>query len=240
VRVLAGTSGFSYPAWRGSFYPEDLPPARMLAFYAERLEAVEVNATFYRMPRPSVLSAWRAAAGPRFSFALKAPRRITHLLRLRAAEGHLAAFYRAAAELGPCLGPVLFQLPPDLGKDLPRLKDFLGLLPAGGQAAFEFRHPSWFADEVLAALAERGAALVHTDAEEGATPLVPTAGFGYLRLRRERYSGEELRTFARRILGAPWATAHVFFKHEDSGRGPAEALALRRLVEEAAPAELTP
>jgi len=240
VRILAGTSGFSYPAWKGSFYPENLPAPRMLACYADRLDAVEINATFYRMPKPETLAAWRAAVRPGFSFALKAPQRITHVNRLREVDDLVAYFYRAASELGPGLGPVLFQLPPSQRKDLPRLKDFLALLPAGGQAAFEFRHPSWFADDVFSTLSERGAALCLTDSEEASTPLVPTAGFGYLRLRRAIYESADLSAWAERILCEPWALAVVFFKHEDEARGPAHALALRRLLEGVGQAQYTP
>lgn len=230
VRVLAGTSGFSYAAWRGSFYPRDLPPRRMLTWYASRLPAVEANATFYRLPRPDMLAGWRGQVPPGFEFALKAPQRVTHLKRLVDAGDLVAAFYRAAAELGPALGPVLFQLPPSLPRDLPRLRDFLTLLPAAGRAAFEFRHPSWLDDAVLDALAGAGAALCIADTDEGCTPLVATAGFGYLRLRRASYGEAELRAWGERILAQPWTEALAFFKHEDEARGPAFALAFRELL----------
>jgi uncharacterized protein YecE (DUF72 family) len=228
VRVLCGTSGFSYAPWKGPFYPSDLPNARMLAFYAERFPAVEVNNTFYRMPRRSMLAAWRAEAPPGFLFALKAPQRITHRERLVGSIESLGFFQQAASELGAALGPLLFQLPPFLRKDLPRLKDFLTLLPPGGKVAFEFRHESWFVTEVLTALADAGAALCVADTEEGATPLVATAPYGYLRLRRPEYDDAAMGGWLERIHAQPWGDAFVYFKHEDA-RGPAYALRLAAL-----------
>jgi uncharacterized protein YecE (DUF72 family) len=230
MRVLVGTSGFSYPAWKGAFYPPGLPAARMLAWYASRLPAVEANSTFYRLPRPEQLAGWRAQVPPGFVFALKAPQRVTHAARLRDAGAPLGAFYRAAAELGPALGPVLFQLPPGLRCDLPRLEDFLASLPPGGRAAFEFRHPSWLDDRVFAALSRAGAALCLAESDDAATPPVATGGFGYLRLRRSAYTGLALRAWAERILAQPWAEAVVFFKHEEAARGPAFARALQELL----------
>jgi uncharacterized protein YecE (DUF72 family) len=230
VRVLAGTSGWSYPAWKGAFYPEKLPATRMLAAYAERLPAVEVNATFYRLPAAKTLAGWRDQVPEAFSFALKGPQRVTHVARLRDAAEPVALFLRAAAELGPKLGPVLWQLPPSFKKDLPRLEAFLGLLPPGGRWAFEFRHPSWLEDDVLDLLRGRGAALCLADTEEGQTPLVATAGFGYLRLRRAEYDRAALARWAERIATQPWDEAFVFFKHEDEARGPAFALAFGSLA----------
>jgi uncharacterized protein YecE (DUF72 family) len=227
VRILAGTSGWSYPPWRGSFYPARLPADRMLATYAARLPTVEVNATAYRAPRPELLAGWRAQAGPGFVFAVKAPQLITHRLRLRRIEAPLARFLRATAELGDGLGPLLFQLPPDLGKDLPLLRELLALLPRGGRAAFQLP-PPWVAPEVVQALADAGAALCLVDAEEGTTPLAATAPFGYLRLRRPEYGDAELAAWAARLRGQPWAEAFVYFKHEDGARGPRFA---RRLLE---------
>jgi len=230
VRILAGTSGFSYAAWKGVFYPEDLPARRMLAFYASRLETVEANATFYRMPRAETLAAWRTEVPSGFVFALKAPQRVTHVKRLRDVDDTVSFFYRTAAELGPALGPVLYQLPPSLKKDVPRLREFLETLPAGGRAAFEFRHASWLSDDVYAALAARGAALCIADTDEATTPLLATAGFGYLRLRRAEYPEVALRGWAERILLQRWDDAFVYFKHEDEARGPAFALALREVL----------
>ncbi len=235
MRVLTGTSGFSYQAWKGVFYPEGLPARRMLAHYATRLDSVEVNATFYRMPRPDSLAAWRAEVPEGFVFALKAPQRVTHVKRLRDVEDAVAAFHRAAAVLGPALGPVLYQLPPSLKKDLPRLEDFLAMVPASARIAFEFRHPSWLADDVHAALRGHGAALCLADADEATTPFIATADFGYLRLRRAEYAEADLRAWAERILEQGWGDAFVYFKHEDEARGPAFALALREVLNGAGP-----
>lgn len=230
MRILTGTSGWSYPAWKGIFYPAKLPSTRMLSAYAERLPTVEVNNTFHRMPRTETLAGWRAQVPGSFVFALKAPQLITHWLRLAGVEESVAVFYRAAAELGSTLGPVLFQLPPSLRKDLPLLRAFLALLPRGGRAAVEFRHPSWDAAEVHTALADAGAALVVADTEEGTGRLVPTAPYGYLRLRRPDYDAAAIAGWAARIAAQPWREAFAFFKHEDEARGPAFALALGELA----------
>ncbi len=231
MRVLAGTSGFSFPEWKGRFYPADLPEARWLGFYSERLPAVEVNNTFYRMPAARTLAAWRDQVPPSFRFALKAPQRVTHRLRLKDAADPVGYFHRVAGELGDRLGPVLYQLPPNLKKDLPRLQDFLALLPAGARVAFEFRHPSWFGDDVYQALRAHGAALCVAESEDLEVPLVPTADFGYLRLRREEYGPGEVTAWCERILEQPWREAFVFFKHEDPAKGPRLAAALVALAE---------
>jgi uncharacterized protein YecE (DUF72 family) len=230
VRIRTGTSGFSYPAWKGSFYPEKLPARAMLRYYASRLATVEANATFYRMPRPETLAAWRAEVPRGFVVAVKAPQRVTHAKRLRDCGELLAVFYRAAAELGPALGPVLYQLPPTLKRDLPLVEEFLDALPSAGRAAFEFRHASWHDDAVFAALHARGAAVCITDTEEAMTPGVPTASFGYLRLRRAQYAAADLRSWADWTGEQPWEEAFVYFKHEDEARGPAFALAMAELL----------
>lgn len=235
MRVRCGTSGFSYTAWKGSFYPAGARSADLLALYATRLPAVEINATFYRMPTAKVLAAWRAQVPEGFSFALKGAQRITHVKRLRGAGEETARFHEVAAGLGGSLGPVLWQLPPNLKADLPRLQDFLASLPPGARPAFEFRHPSWRSDEVLAALRARGAALVWAHDGEGEEPLLAdTAGFGYLRLRAPDYDAAALRLWAERILEQPWEEAWVFFKHEDEGKGPALALSMIELLGERA------
>ncbi|HET7753454.1 MAG TPA: DUF72 domain-containing protein [Anaeromyxobacteraceae bacterium] len=226
VRILVGTSGFSYPAWKGSFYPEDITSPRMLAWYSQRLPAVEVNNTFYRTPKAQVLSTWRHEVPDGFRFALKAPQRITHLKRLADVEQPVAYFWKVAATLGAALGPVLFQLPPQMRRDVRRLRDFMTLLPEGAETAFEFRHASWFDDEVFAALAERGAALCANQTDDLDAPLLATGPVGYLRLRRPGYTASELDEWAARIRAQPWHTAYVFFKHEDEARGPKFALAL--------------
>jgi len=228
MRLLAGTSGFGYKEWKGSFYPADLPAARMLGYYASRLPAVEINNTFYQMPRRELLEKWAAEVPETFTFALKAPQRITHRKRLRAAGEDVAYFFAAAAVLGPRLGATLFQLPPHLRKDLPLLQEFLAALPAEQRAAFEFRHASWFDDEVYDALRARGVALCLSDVDEEGrpAPLVPTAGWGYLRLRRPDYGDAELSTWAERLRAQPWSDAFVFFKHEEKGKAAAMATAL--------------
>jgi uncharacterized protein YecE (DUF72 family) len=240
VRILPGTSGWSYPAWKGRFYPPDLPATGMLRAYAARLGTVEVNNTFYRMPKASTLAGWRAEVPPGFVFALKASQRVTHFQRLVGVEDAVAYFYRTAAELGPALGPVLFQLPPTMKKDLPRLRDFLALLPRGGRAAIEFRHPTWHDGEVLGALADAGVALCVAEDEEAATPLVATASFGYLRLRRQDYDARAVAGWAERIQAQPWTEAFAFFKHEDEARGPELALRMAELAAAGAAATAPP
>jgi uncharacterized protein YecE (DUF72 family) len=220
MRVLPGTSGFSYKAWKGSFYPDDLPDSEMLRYYSSRLPAVEINNTFYRMPRAAQLQSWAEQVPDGFVFALKATQQITHRKRLKEAREAVSFFLQVATTLGDRLGPVLFQLPPNLKKDLPRLTDFLAFLPPSCRAAFEFRHESWFDDEVFGALSSTGAALCWAEDEELATPNQSTAGWGYLRLRRPDYSGADLAAWAERIRGEPWREAYVFFKHEEEGTGP--------------------
>ncbi len=229
MRIRAGTSGWSYAAWKGRFYPPELPATRMLPAYAARLDAVEVNATFYRMPRLATLADWREQVPEGFRFALKAPQRVAYQ-RPAVARSALEAFLAAAAQLGPKLGPLLFKLPPTLGRDLPRLRDLLALLPRDARAVFDLRHPSWFHDDVLTALAEAGAALCLTDSDEGQTPVVATAGFGYLRLRRPDYDDAALASWLSRISLQPWAEAFVFFRHEDEARGPRLATRLAELA----------
>jgi uncharacterized protein YecE (DUF72 family) len=229
MRVLAGTSGFSYKEWKGSFYPEDLSAERMLAYYAERLPAVEINNTFYRMPKPALLEAWSAEVPREFRFVLKASQRITHFKRLKEAASEVEYFFGVAATLGERLGPALFQLPPNLKKDLPRLEAFLQTLPPGARAAFEFRHPTWFEDDVFEALRARGAALCVAEDEELATPLVATADWGYLRLRRQDYDGGAVAAWAAKVRAQAWTDAYLFFKHEDAGAGPRLAAEFLRL-----------
>ncbi|MCG5055240.1 MAG: DUF72 domain-containing protein [Myxococcales bacterium] len=228
MRILTGTSGFSYPAWKGSFYPEKLPAKKMLASYASQLLAVEINNTFYRMPKSAELAAWAEQTPETFRFALKAPRRITHIRRLVDAQDDVAYFAQASSALGKRLGPVLFQLPPFLKCDVRRLQEFLDTL--GGQApelaaAFEFRHESWFVDEVFDALAARNAALCVADGDGLTTPLVATTSWGYLRLRKEGYAAEDLARWSAQTRTQPWSETYVFFKHEDAGVGPGLARA---------------
>jgi uncharacterized protein YecE (DUF72 family) len=230
MQILTGTSGFSYPAWRGSFYPEKLPEAKMLGYYAERLAAVEINNTFYRMPTPEQLERWAVETPAGFRFAIKSPRQITHIKKLADVTDSVERLAAAALTLGDRLGPVLFQLPPFLKKDLPRLEAFLATLPPSLKAAVEFRHASWFSDDVYAALKARDAALCVADAEDLSTPLESTASWGYLRLRRQDYDDAALAGWAKRLRVQPLGDTYVFFKHEDEGRGAALASAFANLM----------
>jgi uncharacterized protein YecE (DUF72 family) len=219
MEVRVGTSGYAYREWRGSFYPEKLKPAEMLRYYAERFPTVEINNTFYKLPERGMLERWAEQVPGSFVFVLKASQRITHRHRLSAeSKETLDYLFDVATALGPRLGPVLFQTPPFLKKDAPRLRAFLDLLPSERPVAFEFRHESWRDDEVYAALHARNAALVCADTEESGesgAPIVPTADWGYLRLRRCDYDDQALRPWAERIRAQPWQRAFVFFKHED-------------------------
>jgi uncharacterized protein YecE (DUF72 family) len=229
--VHVGTSGYSYPEWRGTFYPERLPSARMLPYYAERFHTVELNNTFYRMPTPRTIAGWDRDTPAGFVFALKASRRITHQARLRDVADPVRYLLETVHSLGPKLGPLLFQLPPNLRKDAVRLGDCLALVPPGVRVAVEFRHDSWLDDEVYGVLRSRNAALCIADTEEGTTPVVATADFGYLRLRDREYPREELLGWAAPARRADWRDAFVYFKHEESGTGPALARELVGLLE---------
>ncbi len=227
MRAFVGTSGWSYKEWKGSFYPSELSADGMLQYYAGRFPAVEVNNSFYRVPSERMLMQWAEQVPAEFRFVLKASRRITHINRLTAADDSLDYFLRIANVLGDRRGPTLFQLPPSLKKDLGRLQEFLGRLPREWTAAMEFRHATWFADDVYDALRARNVALVAVDedAEEGpGAPLVPTASWGYIRMRRGAYTEAELESWARRIGEQPWAEAYVFVKHEEGKEtGPGAA-----------------
>ena len=225
-----GTSGFSYDEWAGSFYPEDLPGAERLAYYAERLPSVEINNTFYRMPKPALLDGWAGQVPNDFALALKAPRRITHIKKIRDVADDVGYLDKVASSLGEHRGPILFQLPPYLRKDVALLRDFLALLPPGCRAVLEFRHASWLDDEVYEALRAARVALCVADAgEDFDAPLLATAPFGYLRLRRQDYDEATLASWAERIRTQPWQDVMVFFKHEEAGIGPALAARFRSL-----------
>jgi uncharacterized protein YecE (DUF72 family) len=234
MRIFVGTSGFSYAPWRGSFYPEKWPATKMLAFYAERLDAVEINNTFYRMPTTDALAKWAAETPSTFHFALKSPRRITHDRKLADVADSLMRLRDAAATLGERLGPVLFQLPPFLKKDLPRLATFVSEVPEGLRAAVEFRHESWFAPDVYDVLRGGNVALCVAESEDLATPVEQTSSWGYLRLRRQDYGEPELAAWAERVRARGWDHAYVFFKHEDEGKGPKLAARFRELYAAAA------
>lgn len=221
MRIFAGTSGWQYKEWKGSFYPEDLSTDNMLGYYADRFPTVEVNNTFYRMPKESVLQSWAERVPDGFVFVLKASQRITHKARLgENAVEPLGYLLQTAAALGDRRGPLLFQLPPYLRKDVPRLAEFLSNVPAGTRAAFEFRHDSWFDDDVFDVLRKHDIALCVANTEDQETPLEATAGYGYLRLRKEAYEEGELESWAERIQAQPWSDVFTFFKHEEEGTGP--------------------
>jgi uncharacterized protein YecE (DUF72 family) len=227
-----GTSGYSYKKWKGTFYPKNLPVQQMLRFYGERFRAVEINSTYYGMPRASVLEGWADTVPAAFQFVLKAPRQITHLHGLKDADDLVAHLLEVAGALTEHRGPLLFQLPATVKKDVRRLRAFLGLLSLQRRAAFEFRHPSWFDEEVFGLLRDHRAALCVADAEgELEVPFVATADWGYLRLRRPDYDDAELKAWVNRVQQQDWRDAFVFFKHEDQGRGPRLA---KRFVEMAA------
>ena len=221
MSLYVGTSGYSYKEWKGSFYPEKIPAKEMLRFYSERLSTVEINATFYRMPQASMLENWMEQVPTSFRFSLKAPQRITHFKRLKDTEEETKYFFETAAVLADELGVVLFQLPPNMKKDLPRLETFLAQLPPATRAAFEFRHPTWFDDDVLNVLRSQNRALVISDTDDmPATHIDKTADWGYLRLRRVNYSEEHLADWLGRIRDQNWNETFLFFKHEDEGTGP--------------------
>jgi uncharacterized protein YecE (DUF72 family) len=228
MNLYIGTSGFAYPKWKGSFYPKDQPAKQMLGYYSEHFRTVEINSTFRRMPTASVLKGWASEVPADFKFILKAPQQITHRKRLKDVRKPLAQFVDVARTLKRRLGPLFFQLPPNFKKDASRLRDFLALLPSRRRVVFEFRHASWFDDEVFGLLRKRAAALCIADAEgDLEVPFVATADWGYLRLRRPVYSNAELRTWANRLRKQSWRDAFVFFRHEDTGKGPRMAKQLQ-------------
>ena len=230
IRLLAGASGYSFKEWKGVFYPADLKADDMLTYYAERLATVEINSSFYRMPKTEVLANWAATTPAHFRFAIKASRRITHISRIKAesATEPLGYLYRNLAALGAKRGPVLFQLPPNLKKDLPRLQEFLSLLPADHRATFEFRSDTWFTDDVYTALKEAGAALCLSEREDNAPPpLVETATWGYVRLRLEEYSDDALKAWVSTLAATSWDEVFAYFMHEPTA--PAYAARLMQL-----------
>jgi uncharacterized protein YecE (DUF72 family) len=239
MHIRVGTSGWSYKEWKGVFYPADLPPDEMLRYYAARLPTVEINNSFYRIPKEKVLLDWAAEAPPDFRFVLKASRRITHISRLADEDDSLGYFLRTVNVLGDRLGPTLFQCPPSLRLDLTRLTAFLARVPRTWRAALEFRHASWFTEPVYEALRTHDVALVAVDEDEGegpGAPLVPTASWGYLRLRRTEYDDATLAAWLDRIRAQPWTEAYAFLKHdEDKPTGPDAAVRLPEMVARPAP-----
>src|SRR5215211_2227599 len=234
MKILVGTSGWSYKEWKGSFYPAKIPAEEMLRFYAGHFPTVEVNNSFYRIPAERVLAGWAEQVPEHFQFVMKASRRVTHNARLKDEDGSLAYFLRAVNPLGSRLGPTLFQLPPTFKLDIQRLRSFLASLPRHWRAAMEFRHPSWFVEEVYEALRGRDVALVAVDEDEAegpGSPVIPTATWGYARLRRSAYDEAALTTWCTRLRANSWNEAYVFLKHEDgSPSGPAAAAQMIDLV----------
>jgi uncharacterized protein YecE (DUF72 family) len=221
MKFFVGTSGYSYKEWKGSFYPEKLPQKEMLSYYAQRFSTVEVNNTFRRMPKLDVVESWAEQVPRDFRFVLKAPQVITHFRRLNDVGEQTEQFLRTAAVLKKRQGPLLFQLPPNFKKDLSRLERFLKTIKKRAPVAFEFRHESWFAEDVYACLRANACALCVADAEElPPAKLVNTASWGFVRLRRERYSKPQLQKWIDRLKALKWKDAYVFFKHEDTGTGP--------------------
>jgi uncharacterized protein YecE (DUF72 family) len=228
--IWIGTSGYNYPEWRGSFYPEKLPASKMLAYYAERFPTVEVNYTFYRLPNETLVAGWAAGTPSPYKLTLKAPKRITHDRKLKDVGDLLRSFCHVAGTLGDKLGVLLFQLGPTFKIDLAVFDAFLAELPPGARAAFEFRHPSWFDDAVYERLRTHNLALCIADSEKLSTPVVPTASYGYFRLRDEGYADADIDRWADviRLHQAQWHDTFVYFKHEEEGKGPEFA---RRLTE---------
>ena len=232
MKFWIGTSGFQYAEWKGNFYPEDLPAAKMLPFYAERLSTTEINYTFHRIPSAKTIDNWKQLTPENFRFALKAPQKITHFAKLRDCADTLDYFCQIISGLGQRLGPVLFQLPPNFRKDAAVLNSFLRELPSM-RAAFEFRHDSWFDDEIFEILKSRNIALCIADTEKLETPTVTTADYGYLRLRREDYEKSDVERWAKftREQEARWRDVFVYFKHEESGIGPKLAAQMMQIIE---------
>ena len=222
MKLWVGTSGYNYPEWKGTFYPQKMPAAKMLPYYAQHFATVEINYTFYRTPNEKILAGWSTQTPENFKLTLKAPKRLTHIAKLRECADLLAYFLKTAATLGPKLGAILFQLPPYFRKDLQVFDAFLQLLPQGTCAAFEFRHASWMDPEVFARLRAHDLALCVADSEKFSTPVQITARYGYFRLRDEGYKPDDLVRWAQviREQAAHCSDVFVYFKHEESGIGP--------------------
>ena len=232
MKPWIGTSGFQYAEWKGIFYPEDLPANKMLPFYAERFSTTEINYTFHRIPSVKTIDNWKQLTPDNFRFALKAPQKITHWSKLRDCADTLRYFYDVVSGLGEKLGPVLFQLPPNFRKDTFVLGDFVNGLPGGIRATFEFRHESWFDDEIFDTLKAGKAALCIADTEKLETPKVATANYGYLRLRREDYARTDVERWTEfvREQGSGWNDVFIYFKHEEAGIGPKLARQMMELL----------
>jgi len=233
MRLHIGTSGYSYKEWKGIFYPDDLPAAKMLPYYAERFDSVEINNSFYRMPNEAMVEKWGTQVPDGFQFVIKAPQRITHMKKLVGTEDDVRHLFQVSSVLREKLGPVLFQLPPFARKDAGKLRDFVATLPRDFKVAFEFRHASWCDEEIYDILRARDIAICLADTDEVTDPdalVVPTASWGYLRLRRTEYTPEELAAWKERIQRQPWPEAYLFFKHEDEAKGPRFAVTFMKQV----------
>ena len=224
MKILAGTSGFAFKEWKGVFYPEDLKDKDFLSYYASKFPVVEINNTFYQLPKEAILKSWVEQVPAEFQFTVKASRRITHFARLKPESIETMQYMlNTLSALGSRLGPVLFQLPPNLKREMGRLRPFLAALPQGHRYAMEFRHESWFDDETINALREHGVALVTIDQEDFSSPLESTADWGYVRLHRMDYKPDDIATWAKKISSRGWNDAYVFFKHDhtpEAGSGP--------------------
>jgi uncharacterized protein YecE (DUF72 family) len=235
VRLLAGTSGYAFKEWKGSYYPEGVKDDGMLGYYATRFPTVEINNTFYRMPRENVLIDWASQVPDTFTFAIKASQRITHHARLKPESKELVGYLlQNTSLLGAKLGPILFQLPPNMKKDIDRLRTFLDFLPHGRKFTFEFRHSSWFDEDVVEALRAKDAALTIIDQDDFATPPIASASWGYVRLHRLDYDANALTEWAARVREQPWSETYVYFKHDEGvGSGPPAVEAFLNLVQPA-------
>ncbi len=232
MNFWVGTSGFQYAEWKGTFYPDDLPAAKMLPFYAERFTTTEINYSFHRIPSTKTIEGWWKATPERFKFSLKAPQKVTHFAKLRNCGDTLRYFQQVICDLEGKLGCVLFQLPPALKKDAALLSSFVADLPDGMRGAFEFRDSSWLDDETYELLRSKNLALCIADSEKLATPIVATASYGYLRLRREDYQDANIVKWADEIKAKAgvWSDAFIYFKHEESGIGPKFAARMKELL----------
>jgi len=226
MEIRVGTSGFSYAPWRGRFYPKDLPASRMLSYYSGVFSTVEINNTFYRMPTPALLSGWLGQVPETFRFSLKAPQRLTHTKAIAQSSERIPAFLEVAATLGDRLGPILFQFPPFLKKDLGQLAEFLSRVPRGTLAALEFRHESWFEEDLYQMLSDHGVALCLAETDKTSPPEIGIGPFGYFRLRKTDYDEDSLRRWTAFLRSQSWNEAYVFFKHEDEAKGPEFATSL--------------
>lgn len=230
MNLYVGTSGYSYKEWKGHFYPEDLSEKEFLKFYGTKLNAVEINNTFYRLPKESIVTSWADQVPETFAFSIKASQRITHIKRLKEVGDETEYLMRVVRTLKQRLGVVLFQLPPNMKKDIERLRGFLKLLAGDVRVAIEFRHASWFDDETYNLLNENNCSLCVADWDEKLdVPFVSTADWGYLRLRRESYTPADLKKWMKRVQDQKWKTAFIFFKHEDEATGPKLAMKFRDL-----------